>query len=744
MLADLDCLDHLEALASLRAACARGDRSPVTVLNLAIAEDRAGDGEPARRRMRGLAALLPDWDEPKLRLAESLRRAGDTAAAEQAYADVLEINPRREEALVASAALMIQRGDGTAAQPLLRRCVGVNPERAEAWDALGLALMLTKEWQAAEAAFDEAQRVAPNVLNYALHWVEAAQAAGTLEAVLERLDRSAEADPLNPVVLTARGLALERLARRNEAIDALETASALAPDAAGPATLAGRLLARANRLRDAEAMLRHAAELAPGDHALRNDHAAVLTRLQRHAAARSKLETILEQRGPDPAVLCNLAVVLVSLGRQAEGEAAARQAIALKPAMPLARRTLANALAYRAGTGVAELLGAYRDFGERLPRASMPALTNAPDPMRKLRLGLLSGSLRGHPVGWLTIAGLETLDPARFEIVCLAQNAASDTIARRFRAIATEWHDIDLLDDPALALLARERRIDVLIDLGGYGDSGRMPACAYRLAPVQVKWVGMQTHSSGLPEMDWFISDRWETPPGLERYYSERILRLPDGYVCYSPPAYAAEVGALPAAGSGFVTFGCFNNLAKVTPEVIGTWARILGLVPSARLVLKTYQFSEPESATRVRQAFAECGVGAERVELRGASPHREFMAEYNQIDLVLDPFPYSGGLTTCEALWMGVPTVTLPCETFASRHSTSHLSNVGLEDWVAADLDDYVKLAVTKAADLESLAKLRASLRTRVKASPLCDAPRFGRNLGAALRHAWAEWCVA
>ncbi len=190
------------------------------------------------------------------------------------------------------------------------------------------------------------------------------------------------------------------------------------------------------------------------------------------------------------------------------------------------------------------------------------------------------------------------------------------------------------------------------------------------------------------------------------------------------------------------MTFGCFNNLAKVTPEVIGTWARILGLVPSAKLVLKTYQFSEPESVARVRLEFAQLGIVPEQVELRGSSPHREFMAEYNQIDLVLDPFPYSGGLTTCEALWMGVPTVTLPGETFASRHSTSHLSNVGLADWVARDLEDYVALAVAKASDLDGLANLRVGLRARAKASPLCDAAQFGRNLGTAVRHAWAEWC--
>ncbi|MBV8092059.1 MAG: hypothetical protein JO110_02265, partial [Acetobacteraceae bacterium] len=212
---------------------------------------------------------------------------------------------------------------------------------------------------------------------------------------------------------------------------------------------------------------------------------------------------------------------------------------------------------------------------------------------------------------------------------------------------------------------------------------------------------------------------------------------------CYSPPAHAPPVGPLPALTNGFMTFGCFNNLAKITPLVFATWAELLRRKQNARLVLKTYQFSDKPTCARVLASFAENGVARERIELRGSSPHRVFLDEYNRIDFVLDPFPYSGGLTTCEALWMGVPTLTMPGETFASRHSTSHMSNVGLADWVASDRESYIELALAKASDIEALAALRAGLRAQVKASPLCDAPRFGRNLGHALRHAWRMWTV-
>jgi protein O-GlcNAc transferase len=198
----------------------------------------------------------------------------------------------------------------------------------------------------------------------------------------------------------------------------------------------------------------------------------------------------------------------------------------------------------------------------------------------------------------------------------------------------------------------------------------------------------------------------------------------------------------LPALANGYVTFGCFNNLAKITSRVIETWCRVLAQVPGSRMVLKTHQFSDAGTRERLLATFVAQGIAAERIGLRGSSGHRAFMAEYNQIDLVLDPFPYSGGLTTCEALWMGVPTVATQGEIFASRHSVSHLSNAGLADWIAPDLEGYIALAVAWAADLEGLASLRSGLRARVKASPLCDAPRFGQSLGAALRHAWRDWC--
>ena len=744
----LDGLGHAEALRVLRAAAAAGTVSPVTRLNLAIAEDQAGCSAHARDLLRDLAALLPEWDEPPFRLGQSLRAAGHAAEAATAYDQALERNPGRPEALVARAALHLASGETEAARSKLLHCCGIAPERAEAWDLLGHTLQASGDLTLAETAFAEASRREPHRLDYALHRAEASARAGTTEAELARLAQDTEADPLNPVPLAATGLLLERSARREEAIEALEAAAALAPDSAAIARLHAGLLARTPRVAAAEAALARAVALDPADRALRNDHAAVLMRMHRHAEARALLQAVLDEGGPDANVMCNLANATVNLGLHAEALALARAAVALAPDAVLPQRTLANALPYCPGAdGLGVGAGAVRDAlaatSARLLRGPAPVFANTPDPGRKLRLGLLSGTLKTHPVGWLTVAGFETLDPAAFAVVALAPPAGADPIARRFAALAAEWHDTDGLADAALAEQARALGIDILIDLGGYGDAGRMAACAHRLAPVQVKWVGMQTHTSGLAEMDWIITDRWETPPALEPTYTERALRLVDGYVCYSPPPYAPDVAPLPALRNGRITFGCFNNLAKITTETIAVWAGILARVPDARLILKTHQLADPATAARLRAAFAGHGIDPTRVETRPGSGHRAFLGEYNDIDLVLDPFPYSGGLTTCEALWMGVPTVTVPGETFASRHSASHLSNAGLADWVTADIAAYTERAVAAAGDIAGLAALRASLRARVKASPLCDAPRFGRSLGAGLRAAWQDWCT-
>ena len=690
--------------------------------------------------MAGLSVEMPDWDEPRLRLIQSLRKVREYGLARQICQSLLQQYPDHERALLALGGIELEADQPRSAiSPLLRAC-GSSSRSAASWEALGLAFLRCDQPKMALMAQRRAWQIAPDSLPRACKLVDAAVAANQAEQEAARLSADSRRNPLDPMPHIARGLILERIGLLDPAIDALEVAVALAPAEKEPIALLAGVLSRTSRVHLAEAALRKAAMLDPGNPRLKNDHAAVLMRLHRHAEARLLLQDVLEKNGPHPSVLCNLANAMVCLGDQDEGVRLAEAAIALDPSAILPRRSLSNTMPYQDGANGAALLRAASDCAAVLPRGELSMPRRRVSAVGPLTVGLLSGTLRTHPVGWLTVAGLEHLDPDAFQIICLSRPPEpNDPISRRYQALASSWETISALDDDALARRARALRIDIVIDLGGHGDAARMTACARRLAPVQIKWVGMQNHSTGLPEMDWFLTDRWETPPALESLYSEKMLRMPDGYVCYSPPPHAPDVGPVPASKNGYVTFGCFNNIAKITDRTIATWSEILRALPTSRLILKTHQLSDGPTAERFRARFADNGVEPNRIETRGSSPHRAFLASYNEIDIVLDPFPYTGGLTTCEALWMGVPTVTLSGDTFASRHSTSHLSNAGFGAWVAKDATDYVAMAVDRASRPEALEPLRKNMRSQVQASPLCDAPRFGRALSRALRHAWS-----
>ena len=729
------------ALTIFRAAIARGDDRPTTLLNLAIAQDRAGETVAARQQMLRVAAAHPGWDEPALRLAGSYRRDGDWPAAEAAYTLALDINPARLEALVALGAGLVTRNRAAEAVPLLGRACALNNATFEAWHAYGLALLNLGDAAAASEALAEASRLAPDRLDIAVQRVEAAFAAGAAEAELSRLEQLAETSPLDPTPLRLRAFLLEKMGRLQEGADLLEAAAAIAPDDAECAAALGRCLATLGQTAEAETALRRALTLDPELEQARSDLAAVLIRQLAFTEAETHLRALIATHGDNSMLLANLAAALSGQGQQEEAAAMARRgAAAAAPHDPKPWLTLSSLLPYAAP--VEDQIAAVRACAQRFPRGERHAFTNIQDPERPLRVGLLSKALRRHPVGWLTIAGWEALDEKAFELVCLGPFSPEDALARRFRARAAAWPDVAASSDADVAALCREMQIDIVVDLGGHGESGRLGVLAHRAAPVQIKWVGSQFGTSGLPEMDWFITDRWETPRGSADLYDERLLQLPDGYICYDPPHFTPDVSPLPALSSGRITFGCFNNLAKITPEVLSTWARILAALPSAKIILKAPQLCDALLAAQVTTRLQTAGLDPQRVELRGKSNHRDHLASYADIDIVLDPFPYSGGLSTCEALWMGVPTITLPRRSFASRHTLSHQENAGLHGWAASSTSEYVALAVQRASDLDALAALRAGLRARVAASPLCDAPRFGRSLGAALRHAWRTWC--
>ncbi len=362
-------------------------------------------------------------------------------------------------------------------------------------------------------------------------------------------------------------------------------------------------------------------------------------------------------------------------------------------------------------------------------------------PERRLRVGYVSPDFRRHAVSIFFLPFLGAHDRANFDIACYSDWHRPDENTETIRGLSNLFRHVHAVDDDALAEMIRRDGIDILVDLAGHQPSSRMLMFASKPAPVQVSWLGYPG-TTGLSAIDWRISDAVCDPPEDDALSSERVLRLP-GFHAYVGPVESLPVTPLPAA-SGPITFGSFNYLAKLSDTTLRLWARVLAAVPDSRLLLKgSYAVDEP-TREMYRARFLAAGLPADRFEIVPRSPTViEHLELYGRIDIALDPAPYCGTTTTCEALWMGVPVLTLKGDRHAARVGASLMQQVGLPDFVAASADEYVAHAVRWAQDRAALAELRAALRARMQASPLCDVTGLARNIADGYRMMWRDWCA-
>jgi predicted O-linked N-acetylglucosamine transferase (SPINDLY family) len=344
-----------------------------------------------------------------------------------------------------------------------------------------------------------------------------------------------------------------------------------------------------------------------------------------------------------------------------------------------------------------------------------------------------------HPVALFINPLLGLHDYSRFEVFCYSDVPAEDVYTARLRSYVSAWRDTLKLSDQQLADTVRADQIDILVDLNMHMSGSRLLAFARKPAPVQVTYLAY-CGTTGLETMDYRLSDPYLDPPGTdESVYSEKTIRLPHSYWCYVTASDAPPVGPLPAQNRGYVTFGCLNNYCKVTPPTFDAWFEILRRVPGSRLLLHADAGSHRD---RARGRAQSAGIDPARLEFTGFMPLPDYLQTYNRIDIALDPFPYTGGTTSCDALWMGAPLVTLAGKTAVSRGGASILSNIGLPDLVTTAADQYIRLATELAGDRQRLADLRSTLRQRMRQSPLCNAPQFARDVEAAYREMWRWWC--
>jgi predicted O-linked N-acetylglucosamine transferase (SPINDLY family) len=438
--------------------------------------------------------------------------------------------------------------------------------------------------------------------------------------------------------------------------------------------------------------------------------------------------------------------VLDDLGKLDDAEESYRRALKLNPEYVEAYSNLLFSHNYRANLSASALLSEAQRYGEVVARPARycPDWHNVPDAFRCLRVGFVSGDLRQHPVGHFfegVLAALAQHAVGRLEFFAYVSYFGGDEVTERIKAHCHGWCSAVGLSDESLAQRIRDDGIDILIDLSGHTAHNRLPVFAWKPAPIQSTWLGYFA-TTGVAAIDYLIADPWTLPASEEVNFTETIWRLPETRLCFTPPDISLEVTPLPAISNGHIVFACFNNLSKMNDAVVALWARILNAVPGSRIFLKALQLAEASVRQSVVQRFAVHGISAERLILEGFSSRAEYLATYQRVDIGLDPFPYTGGTTTVEALWMGVPVLTLSGKSFLSRQGVGLLMNAGLPEWIAEDVDDYVARAVSQTSDLPRLAALRSGLRQQVLASPVFNATRFAQNFEAALRGMWQAWC--
>ncbi len=765
--------DALDAFASAATVAA----DDVDFLNIAgLMHMEQGEFDVAIRCYERALALDAAAHRVRCNLAAALQRVDRLDEAAVAFETVLQSDSSNLDALLGAARCGLTRLDHVAASDYAARVLALDPENVEALKLAGIATMKLGRLEEAVELFcrviERSGKDADCFNNLAIIFRQ----LGRLDAAEENF-RLALAE--NPANVEARfNLASMMFDRQRylATVEELDALLAIDPDDHEASVLKGKTLRKIGRPNDSRRVLMPVVAADPEHTEASMELAHTLDVLAEYAAARELYDAILERDPVNLAALNRKGLSFRAESALRDAEACFMKALEISEEASGVRMNLASILGDQgrfdesekhfarviADTRDPSLLSGYlmsmhynpertqeEIFQEHLrwgpiyaPLGEVVrAVPKDRDPDRKLRIGLMSGGFRQHPVGAMITLGLENLPADQFDLYFYTTSQSVDEITRRLKAKATSWKLIDIYGDDLVEALIRDDEIDILIELSGHAAGNRLKVIAREPAPVIVKWVGGLFNTSGIPAVDYLISDAIETPEGHDRFYTEKLIRLPDDYICYMPPRYAPPVGEAPVLKNGHVTFGCFNNPIKTNPAILEQWARILTAVPDSRLLLKSKHYAYDEFNAPILEVLARHGVSAERIQFEGEASHVLLMDSYNRIDIALDPWPYSGGLTTCEALWMGVPVITYPGPTFAGRHSATHLVNAGFPEFVCESWDAYVETAVALASDHARIAELRPRIRPQVAASPLCDGPRFGANLATALRTAWHDY---
>jgi len=700
-----------------------------------------GELEAARRYATQATEADPSRAPGWHLLGRAYKRLAQPVEAERCFQRAIETAPGHVEARIHLGILLRGRGELGAAAEQYRAALRRQPGSFEALVNLANVLADLNEHEEAIRHFQRAIALRPDASDAVVNLAKLLMRLERLDDAVTLLSEAQQRAPSDGRIVRELGTAYEGLGDLAAAGAAYHKAATLMPNDLRAHLLLGEVGLKLRAHADCVTIYRRCLEIEPDDPSATNNLSVVLRMEERPGEALALARRAVQLKPDMVEAHASVADALSSLGRSAEADAVYREAMSRFPDHILSNFLLTSN--YVDTLTPEELLARHRQVGERYRRLVPPAIThgNGPDPHRSLRVGYLSGDFRAHSVAYFIEPILLAHDPDRVHIACYHTQGAADAVTARLERHARVWVQAERMSDDALAQRIRDDQIDILVDLSGHTAGNRLFAVARKPAPVQVSYLGYPT-TTGLAAMDYRISDWQVDPPGSEAMNTEAVVRLPDSYYCFTPPP-APDLVTPPALRRGFVTFGSFNNMAKISDTAVSLWAAALHAVPASRLLLKTRGLSDPACREGLIARFAAHGIEAGRVSFEGWTRAREgHLALYNEVDIALDTYPYNGGTTTCEALWMGVPVVSMCGATHASRMGMSLLRAAGLSDLVALDAPAYVRIAAGLASDLERLASLRAGMRTQLSRSALMDASRFTRALEEAYRDMWQRWC--
>lgn len=703
--------------------------------NLGVALKEIGKSEDAEKELRTAIQICPSFFQAYNNLGLVLCEMGRAHEGENAYRKAIEINAFYSDAYLNLANQLAKKGSIVEAEKCCRDAIRVNPNCADIYNTLGIVLKNQGKRVEEEACYREAIAIMPS-------YHEAYYNLGNL---LKECGNSEEAKLcyLEAIILKDSfveahfnlGNIYKEMGQYDDAEKSYKLAIQNKPSYTEAYLNLGNVYNDQERFVEAITCYKSAIKVnhnyAEAFYNLGNAQKNLL----KYAEAESAYKTAINLNSDHPDAYCNLGIVLNDLGNFDEAESAFRKALEIDPGHRNARSNLLFTINFYESYSAFSALDEACRFGNIISSNTTPKFTcwQHKQTSQKIKIAFVSGDLRSHPVGFFVESLLKNIDKARFEIYVFSTTPIEDDTTARIKSFIHEWIQIYALDDFAAATKIHSLGVSILFDLSGHTALNRISIFSYKPAPIQVSWLGYFA-TSGLPEMDYLLGDPYVTPLSEENHFREKIWRLPESYLCFTPPTDVLPAERLPALSNGFLTFGCFNNLSKMGDAVISVWANVLRAIPKSKLFLKTKQLSDTTVIARVVEQFASHGISEDRLILEGPSNRLDLLMSYNRVDIALDPFPYPGGTTSAEALWMGVPVLTLRGDRFLSHVGESIAHNVGHSDWIALDTFDYVYKAISFSADLQKLSHIRLGLRSELLQTPLFDAKRFSINFEAAL----------